>query len=307
MTRSDAARPAAFDLDAFLRASREDAERALAEVRFDDVPETLRAPIEYAIGVGGKRLRPILCGAAWSAITGAAPRVDVLRAASAIELIHAYSLVHDDLPFMDDDDVRRGRPTTHRVHGTATATVAGAAMIVLAFRVFHDALEALDLPPAYQQRALATFADAAGGAGMVGGQWLDLAGEGSALALQALEKVHALKTGALLRASVLIGGLLARATPSQIDGLGSYGAALGLAFQIADDLLDARGDSAAIGKVAGRDAALAKSTYPGLLGIEAAERMARDQTAAALGALAEAGLASPPLDALARYAVERSS
>ena len=307
MNAPGAAQPAAFDLDAYLRNAREQADRALGDLRFDGVPDSLRAPIEYAIGVGGKRLRPILCGAAWSAISGAAPPADVLRAASALELIHAYSLVHDDLPFMDDDDLRRGRPTTHRAHGSATSTVAGAATIALAFRVFHDALDALDLPSTHRERALATFTEASGAAGMVGGQWLDLAGEGRALALQELEHVHALKTGALLRAAVVIGGLLARATDAQIDALAAYGAALGLAFQIADDLLDARGDSSAIGKTAGRDAALAKSTYPGLLGLEGAERLARQQADGALISLADAGIVSSALDALARYAIERPS
>ena len=306
MTQRGAA-PAAFDLDAFLRAGRDQAERALAGIDYDGIPHALRPPIEYALRVGGKRLRPILCAAAWSAVTDAPPRIDVLRAASALELIHAYSLVHDDLPFMDDDDLRRGKPTTHRTYGVATATVAGAAMIALAFRVFADALERLDLPPVHHDDAFALLGEASGAAGMVGGQWLDLAAEGRALAQPELERVHALKTGALIRAAVVIGGLLARVTPAQRDALATYGASIGLAFQIADDLLDARGDSAAIGKTAGRDAALAKSTYPGLLGIEGADARARDEVEQGLRALDRAGLRSPALDALARYAVDRTS
>ena len=306
MSARDAA-PAAFDLEAFLRAGRDEAEAALAHIPFEGIPERLRAPIDYAVGVGGKRLRPILCAAAWRAVSGAPPRPDVLRAASAIELIHAYSLVHDDLPFMDDDDVRRGRPTTHRAYGTATATVAGAAMIALAFRVFAEALENLDLPATHARDALASFADAAGAAGMVGGQWLDLGAEGRALDRAELERVHAFKTGALIRAAVVIGGLLARCTAAQRDALATYGAAIGLAFQIADDLLDARGDSDAIGKTAGRDAALAKSTYPGLLGIDGAERLAREQVEAGLAALEAQGLRSAELAALARFAVDRAS
>ena len=304
MNASDAA-AAAFDLDAFLLSGREAAERALGEVPLGDLPAALRAPIQYAVGAGGKRLRPILCAAAWSAVTGAPPRVDVLRAASALELIHAYSLVHDDLPFMDDDDLRRGQPTTHRAFGTATATVAGAAMIALAFRVFAAALERLDLPASHYRDALEELARASGASGMVGGQWLDLSAEGRALAQPELERVHALKTGALIQASATIGGLLARVTHEGRVALATYGEAIGLAFQIADDLLDARGDSATIGKVAGRDVALAKSTYPGLLGVDGAERLARAQVERALAALDAGGLRTPALEGLARFAVER--
>ena len=302
------ANAASFDLERFLQLHRREVEAALEDLPLDRIAPRLHEPIVYAIGVGGKRMRPILCVAAFQAISGNdRPRAEVFRAAAALELIHAYSLVHDDLPFMDDDDLRRGRPTAHRAYGTATATIAGAAMIALAFRILLDALDELDLPPLHHERARATFAAAAGAPGMVGGQWLDLAGEGAALDLTQLEHVHALKTGALLRASVVLGGLLARATTSQIDALARYGAALGLAFQIADDLLDVRGDSAAIGKTAGRDAELAKSTYPALLGIASAERLARQQMESALRALADEGIVSPGLEALARYAVDRSS
>ena len=303
---SGAAR-APFDVDAFLRAAREHAERALAELPLADVPRALHQPIEYAVRAGGKRLRPVLCATAWSAVAGAEAPAAVWRAAAAVELIHAYSLVHDDLPFMDDDDVRRGRPTTHRAHGTATATVAGAATIAVAFRLLDDVLRALDATREQRHASVETLAEAAGAAGMVGGQWLDLAAEGRALQRAELERVHRLKTGALIRAPVVLGGILAGASAKQRSALATFGASVGLAFQIADDLLDARGDTATIGKVAGRDAALAKSTYPGLLGMEAAERLARDQVDAALAALDSAGIRSAELEALARYAVDRSS
>ncbi|HEX6588425.1 MAG TPA: farnesyl diphosphate synthase [Longimicrobiales bacterium] len=306
MSAAGAAR-AAFDVDAFLRGARDNAERALADLPLADVPGALHEPIDYAVRAGGKRLRPVLCATAWSAVTGAEAPAAVWRAAAAVELIHAYSLVHDDLPFMDDDDVRRGRPTTHRAHGTATATVAGAAMIAVAFRLLDDVLRALEATPEQRDASVGTLAEAAGAAGMVGGQWLDLAAEGRALQRAELERVHRLKTGALIRAPVLLGGILAGASAAQRNALDTYGASVGLAFQIADDLLDARGDSATIGKVAGRDAALAKSTYPGLLGIEAAERLARDQVEAALAALDGAGIRSVELEALAGYAVDRSS
>ena len=304
---SGASAPVALDVQAFLRGAREDAERALADLPLAGIPAPLHEAIAYAVGAGGKRLRPVLCAAAWRALRGGAVPPAVHRAAAAIELIHAYSLVHDDLPFMDDDDVRRGRPTTHRTHGTATATVVGAAMIVVAFRVLANAMAELGASPAQRSAAFAELGAASGPAGMVGGQWLDLAAEGRALSRPELERVHRLKTGALIRASVVLGGILAAAGDPQRAALAEYGAAIGLAFQIADDLLDSRGDSVTIGKTAGRDAQLAKSTYPALLGLDAAERLAQDQVECALAALAAAAIRSAELDALARYAVSRHS
>ena len=297
----------AFELDTFLRSARLDAERALSDLPLDGIPTRLHAPIEYAVLAGGKRLRPILCCAAWRAIAAAAAPAHVQRAAAAIELIHAYSLVHDDLPFMDDDDVRRGRPTTHRAHGTATATVAGAAMIIVAFRMLAGVMTQLGASSLQRHAAITELRDASGAHGMVGGQWLDLAAEGRALSRPELERVHRSKTGALIRASVVLGGVLADATDEQGRALTDFGSAIGLAFQIADDLLDARGDSATIGKIAGRDAALAKSTYPGLLGLEAASRLAEAQVEAALAALDRANIRSAELEGVARYAIERSS
>jgi geranylgeranyl pyrophosphate synthase len=300
------AAPAAFDLDGYLRAAGADAERALADLPLHDLPATLRGPVAYAVRAGGKRLRPILCAAAWRAVTRADPPASLHRAASSLELIHAYSLVHDDLPFMDDDDVRRGRATTHRVHGVASATVAGALMIPLAFRVLVAACADLGVMDRARADALLILAQGAGARGMVGGQWLDLAAEGRALSRSELERIHALKTGALIRAAVVLGGALAGADTRAREALATYGAAVGLAFQIADDVLDARGDSAAIGKTAGRDAALAKSTYPALLGVEGAERLARAEAERAVQALHRAALASDALVGLARYAVERA-
>ena len=291
-----------------MRSDRTRVEAALEALPLDDIPEALHEPIAYAVGAGGKRLRPILCVAAWRAITtDESPTPDVFRAASSLELIHAYSLVHDDLPFMDDDDMRRGRSTTHRAYGSAAATVAGAAMIVVAFRALEGAMTGLSASSEQRRAAVAELAAASGADGMVGGQWLDLAAEGRALARAELEQVHALKTGALIRASVVIGGILAGAAPEKRNALARYGASIGLAFQIADDLLDARGDSAAIGKTAGRDSDLAKSTYPGLLGTDAAERLAHQQVEAALAALAAEHIRSPELEALARFSVERGS
>ncbi|HUF12118.1 MAG TPA: farnesyl diphosphate synthase [Longimicrobiales bacterium] len=296
---------AGFDPESFLRRERDAVERILERLPLDGLPPRLRPVVGYALRAGGKRLRPVLCAAAWRAVAQAEPPPALLRAGAAIELIHAYSLVHDDLPFMDDDDVRRGRATTHRVHGTATATVAGAAMILLAFGLLRQACEELGLAAAEAAAALRILSDGAGERGMVGGQWLDLAAESRALSRPELERVHALKTGALIAASVLLGGTLARATPEASRALAEYGRAVGLAFQIADDLLDARGDTAETGKTSGRDAALAKSTYPALIGHEAAERLARAEIERALRALAGGGIDSSELEAIARYAVDR--
>jgi farnesyl diphosphate synthase len=301
---SGAAR-APFDVDAFLRAAREHAERALAELPLADVPRALHQPIEYAVRAGGKRLRPVLCATAWSAVAGAEAPAAVWRAAAAVELIHAYSLVHDDLPFMDDDDVRRGRPTTHRAHGTATGTVAGAAMIAVAFRLLDDVLRALDATREQRHASVETLAEAAGAAGMVGGQWLDLAAEGRALQRAELERVHRLKTGALIRAPVVLGGILAGASAKQRSALATFGASVGLAFQIADDLLDASGDESKAGKALRKDAGAGKATFVSLMGEDKARDQAQALAEQAIGHLAQHGKEADVLRALARFVVER--
>jgi geranylgeranyl pyrophosphate synthase len=306
VTPADAGR-AAFDPDRFLEDGRELAERALAALPLDELPASLRPVVDYAVHAGGKRLRPILCMAAYRAVQGADAPAPARRAAASLELIHAYSLVHDDLPFMDDDDLRRGRPTTHRAHGVATATVAGAAMVPLALEALRAACAELGLDAERTREALGILARGAGQAGMVGGQWLDLAAEGRSLSRPALERIHALKTGALITAAAVLGGALAGADSDTGAALDTYGRAIGLAFQIADDLLDEHGDPGQIGKTGGRDAALAKSTYPALLGVEGAERLARAEVERGLRALAAGHIESPELEAIARYAVERRS
>src|SRR5690606_30532404 len=199
--------------------------------------------VRYALAGGGKRLRPVLCAGAWRAVAGREPPAAVYDAAAAIELVHTYSLVHDDLPIMDDDDLRRGRPTVHRVHGTAVAMAAGAALIPFAAGRLTAAAQALGLEEDVVAAVGRELARAAGAGGMVGGQLLDLEAEGHALTVDALEAIHARKTGALFVASLRTGGLLARGSTAQVDALGEYGAALGLAFQIADDVLDETADS----------------------------------------------------------------
>ena len=260
--------------------------------------------IRYSVLGEGKRLRPLLTLAAYRAAGGTA---DATELAASLEVVHAYSLVHDDLPCMDDDDLRRGRPTTHKRFGVPVAMVAGVAMVPLAARCVHDAARALQLPPPVVEDILKVLVRAAGAGGMIGGQLLDLEAERRKLTLDELERVHSAKTGALIAAAARIGGLAALASERQLRALDSFGAAIGLAFQIADDILDLTATSDQLGKTAGRDVALAKSTYPALLGIEGAKARARMLVEQGIEALAAAGLLTPRLEWLATYSVSRRS
>jgi geranylgeranyl pyrophosphate synthase len=223
-------------------------------------------------------------------------------------VVHAYSLVHDDLPCMDDDALRRGRPTTHRAFDVATATRAGFHMVALAARVLAHGMDRLDLSPGRRRAVALELFGAAGAGGMIGGQWLDLEAEGRAIPIPALEEVHRRKTGALIAASCVIGGLAASdAVPAaHLDALRAYGQAIGLAFQIADDVLDATATSAQLGKTAGKDAARAKSTFATLLGVGPARVEAERLAGAAVARLRQAGLVSATLTDLAHYIVTRS-
>ncbi|MFZ5656613.1 MAG: polyprenyl synthetase family protein [Pseudomonadota bacterium] len=267
-----------------------------------DVPAPLDAAMRHAVLLGGKRMRPLLTLATASMFADEEPAVP---AAVAVELVHAYSLVHDDLPAMDDDALRRGQPTVHVAFDEATAVLAGDALQALAF----DVLAAADLAPQRIVALVATLANAAGGAGMCGGQALDLAatGRSAATSLAGLERLHALKTGALIRASVRMGAISIGADGSALDALDRYATALGLAFQVRDDLLDVEGDSAQLGKTAGKDAAQDKATFPALLGLNASrERLAAlrlDMDAA----LERFGTRADALRELARLAVERTA
>ncbi|MFI5310546.1 MAG: polyprenyl synthetase family protein [Gemmatimonadales bacterium] len=260
--------------------------------------------VRYAMLGGGKRLRGILLLAAYRAAGGTG---DASELAAAVEVVHAYSLVHDDLPCMDDDDVRRGRPTVHRVCGVAAATAAGVAMVPLAARAAADAARALGLDEATTSAIVRTLMQASGAGGMVGGQLLDLEGEGTTLGLEQLERVHRLKTGALISASVRIGGLAAAADAGTREGFERYGAAVGLAFQIADDVLDVTATTDQLGKTAGRDAALRKSTYPAVLGLDGARARAVALSDEACAALRRSGIASREMEFLARFVVARES
>jgi geranylgeranyl diphosphate synthase type II len=268
----------------------------------DGLPPAAGEAIRYSLMGEGKRLRAILLLSAYQAAGGPGDASDL---AGTVEVVHAYSLVHDDLPCMDNDDVRRGRPTVHRVYGVPMATAAGCAMVALAAWTAADAARSLKLPDAVCGLILRELMRAAGAGGMIGGQLLDLEGEGIALSLDQLERIHRAKTGALLTASVRIGGIAAQADDAVVRALGRYGEAIGLAFQIADDVLDVTQTTAQLGKTAGSDLALHKSTYPALLGVDGAVSRARALVDDACETLQDAGLLTPTLEHLARYIVAR--
>jgi farnesyl diphosphate synthase len=271
----------------------------------DQAPADLHRAMRYAVLGGGKRLRPLLVYATGATFGAALEKLDA--SAAAVEIIHAYSLVHDDLPAMDDDSLRRGRPTCHVVFGEAMAILAGDALQALAFDVLaHDA--ALSGEPAAHVEMLRTLAVACGSHGMAGGQALDLAGVGHRLSPAELERMHVHKTGALIRASVRLGALAAGVgEAATLDALERYGHAIGLAFQIRDDLLDIEAGTEQLGKTAGKDAAAAKPTYPAILGVEASRAELARLTHQALGAVDAFGARARPLSDLARFVAHRSS
>ena len=293
------------DFDTWSIAELEAVEAALEAWVPRDAPAGLGEAMRYAVLDGGKRLRPLLVFAASESVGGQAEAA--LRAACAAELIHAYSLVHDDLPCMDNDDLRRGRPTMHRQFDVGTATRVGFLLVPVAAQVLAEAASELELDSSLLGTMAATLFDAGGIAGMVGGQWLDLEAERRQLDLPELIAVHRGKTGALIRASCVLGGLAARASSRGLLALEEYGADIGLAFQIADDVLDVTGTSDQLGKTAGKDEALSKSTYAQLLGVDGARAEAERLARSAIEHLDRAGLASPALGALAHYIVTRNS
>jgi geranylgeranyl pyrophosphate synthase len=261
--------------------------------------------LAYALRTPGKRVRAALVLGAYRSLGGDSS--GIAGVAAAIETVHAYSLVHDDLPCMDDDDLRRGRPTTHRAFDVPTATRVGFLLVPVAARLLAVAARELHLPAPTLGRMAAELFQAGGIEGMVGGQWLDLEAEGRTLQLPELIAVHRGKTGALIRAACTIGGIAGQAGQTELDALTAYGEEIGLAFQIADDVLDATGTSEELGKPAGRDVELAKSTYVMLLGIEGARTEAQRLARNAVAHLDRAGIPSGALGALAGYIVTRSS
>ena len=267
--------------------------------------ERLYAAMRYSLFNGGKRVRPLLTYAACEALGGKPERANA--AACAVELIHAYSLVHDDLPAMDDDDLRRGQPTTHKAFDEACAILAGDGLQSLAFEVLADATHN-PLDAELRLSMLSALARAAGPAGMVGGQAIDLGSVGKSLDQNALETMHRHKTGALIEASVQLGALASgHADEHALKALHTYARAVGLAFQVQDDILDVESDTATLGKTQGKDQAHDKPTYPALLGLDAAKAYAVELRDQALHALRTFDQTAEPLRELARYIVERRS
>ena len=284
------------------RTARIDACLELALPPADTEPARLHEAMRYAVMSGGKRIRPLLVYAAGDCLGIDIECLDV--PATAIELIHAFSLVHDDLPAMDDDELRRGRPTCHRAFDEATAILAGDALQALAFGVL--AHHPHGPGPAERVQLIATLADASGTDGMAGGQALDLAAEGRNLGLAELEHIHALKTGALIRASVRMAALCAPALDAAgHEALDRYAAATGLAFQVQDDILDVEGDPSLIGKPVGSDQARGLPTYPALAGLDGARRRVVELHEAAMAALAGQGWERSPLAELAAWLLGR--
>lgn len=293
-----------FDLRAWSVERLTRVEAALSEWVVDDAPAGLGDAMRYAVLDGGKRLRPLLVLAASEAVGG--NQEAALRAACAVELIHAYSLVHDDMPCMDNDVLRRGKPTVHVKFGQAQALLAGDALQALAFELL--APDGPAVPSPVQAALCRLLARAAGHAGMAGGQAIDLASVGRSLKEDELREMHRRKTGALLQGSVLMGAACGVAGPQAQAGLARYGAAVGLAFQVVDDILDVTADSATLGKTAGKDAAQDKPTYVSLLGLERSAAYAQELLVEALQALAASGLPDTrALQALAMMVVQREN
>jgi geranylgeranyl pyrophosphate synthase len=326
-----------FSLSAHLEVERGHAGAALDRILSELLPTlptpSIRESIVQGIRAGGKRLRPILFVTAFRVVQESRVRrsleekpsgasqvpqgtdlgegepfshAQLHEMAAALELIHGYSLIHDDLPCMDDAPLRRGLPTPHTLFGEGPATLAGAALIPLAGVVLSRSLRRAGLAPEVVVDLLQVLCAAAGGGGMVGGQALDLLGEHRALERAELDDLHRRKTGALLTAAVWMGGRAAGAQPEELEALSEYGRRIGLAFQISDDLLDATSTLEALGK-APSDEELGKSTYVTLLGVEASRREAQMEVDRAIAALRAAGIEAPPLEALARYIIERDS
>ncbi|MYI87239.1 MAG: polyprenyl synthetase family protein, partial [Synechococcus sp. SB0672_bin_10] len=263
-----------FELETYLQAKKVQVEAALAEAVTLEQPASLRQAMEYSLLAGGKRLRPILCLASCE-LTGGDPRL-ALPTACALEMVHTMSLIHDDLPAMDDDDLRRGRPTSHKVFGEAMAILAGDALLCQAFEMVAG--RSSDVPAPRLLAVTTALARAAGAPGLVGGQVVDLASEGKRVPLETLEFIHLHKTAALLEVSVISGALIAGAAEALVADLRRYARNIGLAFQIIDDILDVTADSATLGKTAGKDLLTEKSTYPALLGLAASHRSATELT-----------------------------
>ena len=295
-----------FDLRAYLKARQELVDGALEQLLPPEttMPPTLHRAMRYSVQAGGKRLRPILVLAGAEAVGGKPEQV--METACAMELIHTYSLIHDDLPAMDNDDYRRGMLTNHKVFGEAVAILAGDALLTLAFKLI--ATNGARTGDARIIAALVTdIADAAGTNGMVGGQVVDIESEGKTFSAETLDYIHTHKTAALIRISLWAGALIAGGSPAQLSAIAACGEALGLAFQIVDDILDVEGSTEQLGKTAGKDAQQQKATYPAYHGLEASRERARVLIGQAKQALTPLGERAEPIRALADFIFERRS
>ena len=295
----------------FLLASKEQVDRQLADVAKDQVTtaagmgealDTITQAYTYVLTNGGKRIRPTLVYAAAQAVGHNGLGTDLDHVACALEMIHTYSLIHDDLPAMDDDDLRRGRPSCHKAFNEATAILAGDALQAQAFELLADAP---GFQPIQRVALIKSLAKAAGLQGMVGGQAMDITVTNTDLSLQQLQSMHAFKTGAIIRAALTMGGIAANASAEQLSALDAYGTHIGLAFQVVDDILDVEGSTETLGKTQGKDSKANKPTYVSLMGLDGAKRESLRLLQAALDALGELGVSADPLRGLAHYIIAR--
>ena len=296
-----------MDIKQYLEQKRQDVDRFLDAVMPPESapPANLHKAMRYSLFAGGKRVRPILTIAAYEAVGGSSPFI--LPLAASLELIHSYSLIHDDLPAMDNDDYRRGKLTNHKVFGEAMAILAGDALLTMAFDLVSRPESADGLDPRAQVRVIQELAAGSGDVGMVGGQVADIEAEGKDIDLATLEGVHRWKTGKLIRASVRIGGIAGGATAEQVNRLTAYAEDIGLAFQIADDVLNVTGTREELGKDTNTDASRGKKTYPTFFGVDGARKLADERVASAIAHLNDFGPKADPLRELARYITARKN
>ncbi len=294
-----------LDLKKYFERRRRQVDRALDRwvAGEEEFPSQVHKAMRYSLFAGGKRLRPILALAAAEAVGG--KTTEALPVACALELIHTYSLIHDDLPAMDDDDLRRGRPTSHKVFGEAAAILAGDALLTEAFRLLARPDLMKNVSSRRRLRAIHTLALNSGSQGMVGGQAMDMASAGGKISPDVLEYIHSHKTGALIGAAVAVGAVIGGGSPREVRALEEYGRKAGLAFQIMDDLLDVQGEETRMGKAVGKDQAKGKATYPALFGVEDSRRKAEGLVREAVTRLDSFDGRANPLREIARYILQR--
>jgi geranylgeranyl diphosphate synthase type II len=293
-----------FDLSAYIKNKNQQINVALEKILHDSPPsEPIVEAMKYSLMAGGKRIRPVLCLAAAEAV-GGKPQT-VLPAACALEIVHTYSLIHDDLPAMDNDDLRRGKPTCHVAFDEATAILAGDALLTLAFQVLSSVQFTGENQASGWLKVIHIISTAAGYQGMIRGQMLDMASEGQHLTVDELKAMHALKTGALIEASLVCGALLSDARKHQLEILKTYAQNIGLAFQVTDDILNVEGNPKEMGKAVGTDQLREKSTYPAILGLETSRQFAKNLVEKALQALEVFDKKAEPLRGLATYIIDR--